>query len=203
MTAADPKVEVKQKTAKCECCGKVFKQKNLANKFCSDRCRNRAFNYRKVKFCGKCGKEFHSYTADTKYCTECQKVFFIRVEVAPRLEGKYTKICEHCEQTYRTDRVDARFCSRRCSRKYHHTHDNHAKDTVIVGAIPEAEYECRYCGKSFYVFDSILDKRTSFCSGICEKRQWQGKLERNNANRGMSGAMSLSMLEYRERRNLD
>lgn len=87
-------VEKKElKTLICPICGKEFKQTAPAKKYCSDKCRRRAFNCRRrafyekkgkygdkpeeerIRTCATCGRKFAATWKTQKYCSaKCAKV---------------------------------------------------------------------------------------------------------------------------------
>lgn len=193
---------------KCAICGTDFTTKYPHKLYCSEICAKAAHKNQKYKdkICVKCGAAFKTCQERTKYCPTCAVEFMQPKEPAlNQKQGKYSKVCEWCGQSFRTNYAHTRFCSKKCSKKWHESHDVHAHDIVEERAIPVAFFLCKCCGKQVAVYDTSTDHRTEFCSGICMReyyKRFSFKRERNTANRGLSGGMSLSSLKRREERDL-
>lgn len=202
------KKESIQYSRQCAICGANFTTKYPHKTYCSEVCAKIAHKNQKYKdkICAKCGATFMTRQETTKYCPKCAAEYMQPKESAvTQKEGKYTKICEWCGQSFKTNYERTRFCSKKCSKKWHESHDVHAHDIVEEGAIPVAFFCCKWCGKQVAVYDTSTDHRTEFCSGICQReyfKRFSFKRERNTANRGLSGGMSLSSLKRREDRDL-
>ncbi len=49
------------------------------------------------------------------------------------------------------------------------------------GLVPiNRKFDCRTCGKTV-VTENKLDKRTVYCSQVCEKKYWRDKTRKNDA----------------------
>lgn len=95
----------------CEQCGREWKPKGQATRFCSPRCRSLAVGDRVVLFCACCGKAFEccsSYAKARKYCSrECSREH----------RGVQERTCVECGKTFKrtpNSRDKGKYCGRAC-----------------------------------------------------------------------------------------
>lgn len=74
-------------------------------------------------------------------------------------------ICPECEKEFAPMSVNQKYCSVKCGRTYRRNHP----ETVNF---PAVSFRCAKCGKAV-VTDGKNDKRTRFCSQVCEKKYWR------------------------------
>lgn len=108
----------------CEYCGQEFSRKQICSeniRFCSRKCYKAWVRREKPvkKICAFCGKEFNTYDAKIKYCSQsCAS----QASNAKRKKDR-TKTCEFCGQKFVANKSRQRFCSKSCAMKHRNRKD--------------------------------------------------------------------------------
>lgn len=114
------------------------------------------------------------------------------------------KTCKTCGALFTPSHKYQVNCSRTCSRKWYKTHPiAHIEDPNLPVI---RVFNCSQCGRTVYI-NEATDKRYRFCSVLCEKKYWKHpnrhKDHGRGSNNGVTGAMSLGALKWREKRLLE
>lgn len=73
--------------------------------------------------------------------------------------------CPECKKEFTSLSINQKYCCSTCGYKYR-------KKYPELVHFPVISFYCAYCGKSV-VTDGKNDKRTRFCSQVCEKKYWR------------------------------
>lgn len=117
-------------------------------------------------------------------------------------------ICTRCGKSFVPKTASQKFCSRRCERQNtYNNYCNRDEPAPVPDARPIAEFVCKNCGKTVFIY-SRFDQRSAYCCGKCatkhrNKLSKAHNIKKRGDNIGISPGMSLGSLIRRERRDLD
>ena len=117
-------------------------------------------------------------------------------------------ICKFCKTNFEPKTKSQIFCSRKCERaNASYNYANRDEPNITATTRPIAEFTCKNCGKSVFIY-SRSDQRSTYCCGKCavkykNKLAKERRIKKRGDNLGISSGMSLSSLIRRERRNRD
>ena len=145
----------------CQMCGKTFQKRyNGHNRFCSDKCKNKARHIedREVRICAYCGNPFE--TEHSSKVTHCS----VSCAQKDRHRDSWEDlICPVCGKKFSAKKqFHQQYCSQICARKF------------LSSERREIRY-CAYCGKPFNCLKSKLKK---FCSRAC----FQSSVKKNSCS---------------------
>ena len=72
--------------------------------------------------------------------------------------------CPQCNTEFTPLSVTQIYCSSKCGNKYRKNHK---------AISPSITFDCAFCGKTVVTEDGTGDRRTRFCSAVCEKKYWR------------------------------
>ncbi len=74
--------------------------------------------------------------------------------------------CPECGKHFVPMSVNQIYCSRKCGGRYRIRHK-------VDGNYPPVTFTCSQCGREVTTEGGTGDKRTRFCSAVCEKKYWR------------------------------
>lgn len=83
-------------------------------------------------------------------------------------------ICLECGVKFVPLTVMQKYCCRQCGNRYRQKHN-------VVS--PSIIFDCAFCGKTVVTENGTGDRRTRFCSAICEKKYWRHPPFENETSR--------------------
>lgn len=140
----------------CQACGKEFTAKQATAKYCSKKCRNKAYWQQCKKAyshtCVSCGKEFTSSMPNAKCCSdECRRKHKSVREA--RLAGKASQqdeglpVCPICGNKFKPKFDQARYCSDECRKQARRAYQVQRQAQIRNDLIPPPTRKCHDCGK--------------------------------------------------------
>lgn len=84
--------------------------------------------------------------------------------------------CLNCNAEYVQLSVTQKYCCARCGNQYRRK--NKGKLTY-----PSITFNCSQCGRTVVTEEGSGDRRTRFCSSVCEKKFWRHPIWENPSTR--------------------
>ena len=74
--------------------------------------------------------------------------------------------CHNCGKEFNPSTVVQKYCSAKCRNQYTRSHNMNDEN-------PSITFTCAQCGKVVVTESGTGDRRSRFCSAICERRYWR------------------------------
>ena len=81
------------------------------------------------------------------------------------------KICPNCGKEFEPNDPQRIYCTEKCQRQYNWKAK--AGRAKLSDNYVSITFQCSKCDKTVVTDTDRLDKRTRFCSSLCEKRYWR------------------------------
>lgn len=150
------KAKLHKKEKECIVCGKIYTGK-INSKYCSDKCKRKAYKKRYKKECLICGNNFTSANKKSKYCSQRCRT---RAAYKTKLEGykKYKSNCLWCGNEFELVLGDnfsreQKYCSKKCADakwakdRVAKKNNVHEEDIYLKELYDKQKGICGLCGK--------------------------------------------------------
>ena len=101
--------------------------------------------------------------------------------------------CLYCKEEFIPLTINQKYCSRICGYKFR-------KNYNVEKDYPSITFSCAKCGRVVVTEPGTKDKRTRFCSSVCEKKYWRHPPWEHKSNLSNFHSME-EYLGYEKRRN--